>query len=97
MNGYVEKYDLTKVDKFFKERFEIRNVIKKMGEMRTSYIEMALCLEVLHKSGGSNRHPEAWAHEDALEHSWLLGELIKLMESMLPQEDETEQSANRCN
>ena len=93
-SGYLEKYDLTKVEEFFKERFEIRPVIEKMKEMRMTYVEMTLCLEVLHNSGGNERAPEAWPHEDALEHSWILGELIKLMESMLPQ-PEPEQSAKR--
>ena len=75
-----ENYDYSELDRYFEEMSEVSSVIKRLIEMRISYMELSLCLErQISGSADMSRMPEAYPHDEAIHHSELLGDIIKIL------------------
>ena len=78
-----ESYNYTGFDTYFKEASEVDSVIQRLAEMRIAYIELSLCIEKqISGAADMTRAPEAHPHADAIEHSELLGDIIKILETV---------------
>jgi len=84
-----ESYDYSGFDRFFEERSDVSSVIKRLMEMRTSYLEMTLCLE---KQVNIGNDTEAFPHNEAIAHSELIGDIIAILETIASENDAEEET-----
>ena len=74
-----ESYDYSGFDRFFDEAMEPEEMISILEEMRIEYIELCLHIEQADNNGKVLR---VFAPQNALRHSEVLGDIIKLIKSM---------------
>jgi len=78
MDAGIEKYNYSTFNEHFEEEETPEEMIPFLEEMRTEYIELSLYADQVSMGSESLRQ----SHKNALYHSMLLGDIIKLFKSL---------------